>query len=132
MTPVLHDSNEWKTLLADVRSLQDGQRNLEAQMITLLGVNGNGQNGLIGTLVTAVDKLDQTVAGMNKTITGWQAVLADRKDRNTLWFPIIATLLAALIALLATMWVTRSGRAALSLNDDGKALAQDAGGPRYY
>lgn len=130
MTPVLHDSNEWKTLLADVRSLQDGQRNLEVQMISLLGTNGQG--GLIGTLVTTVDKLDQTVAGLNKTITGWQAVLADRKDRNTLWFPIIATLLAALIALLATMWATRSGRSALSLNDDGKALAQDAGGPRYY
>lgn len=123
MTPVTHDSDEWKTLLSDVRSLQKGQHNLEVQMTSLLGTNGEG--GLIGVLVSAVDKLDKTVGEVNTTMIGWKAILSDRKDRHNLWFPIIAALLTALLVLLLTMWSTHSGRAALS-KDNGISIATDA------
>lgn len=96
----------------DIDVLQKGQRELEIHMTHLIGTDGDG--GVLGALVSTVGKLDQTVGSINETMIGWKAILSDRKDRNNLWFPIIAALLAAVIGLLAVMWSTHPGHAALS------------------
>lgn len=124
MTPVTHDSDDWKNLLKSVRELQDGQRHLENQMTNLIGTNGDG--GVLGALVTTVGKLDQTVSGINETMIGWRAILSDRKDRHGLWYPIIAALLAALLIVLGTMLATRSGKDAMGLSSNQQQFAEDA------
>lgn len=118
MTPVLHESDEWKQLLGDIRCLKEGQHDLELKMTNLIGRDGDG--GVLGTLVHTVGKLDVTVGAINETMIGWKAVLTDRKDRDEkdwrwrkVWYPIIASLLIGLLLLLASMWLTHSGREAL-------------------
>ena len=136
MAPVLHDSDEWKQLLADVRLLEKGQHNLELQMVNLIGSDGDG--GILGTMVSAVTKLDITVSSLSETVGGWKAVLEDRKVREDrdwksrkLWFPIIAALLTGLLLMLVSMWLTRSGKQALVGTFGTQVLAdrQNAGMP---
>ena len=124
MTPVTHDSDDWKNLLRSVRELHDGQRHLENQMTNLIGTNGDG--GVLGALINTVGKLDDTVSNINETMIGWRAILSDRKDRHGLWYPIIAALLAALLIVLGTMLATRAGKEAMGLGLTQQQFAEDA------
>ena len=124
MTPVTHDSDDWKNLLRSVRELQDGQRHLENQMTNLIGTNGDG--GVLGALINTVGKLDDTVSNINETMIGWRAILSDRKDRHGLWYPIIAALLAALLIVLGTMLATRAGKESMGLSLTQQQFTEDA------
>lgn len=58
--------------------------------------------------VQRLDTLTTTVGTMNTTMQGWQAIVNDRKERKTLWYPILTSLLVGLLAaactLLAVKW----------------------------